>query len=80
MARGACDRLSWAALTHQHLAFRQAADRHIGGEGRARVAALENLQIIGKLEDALAQRLAFTPLPRADPQCSFSAWCRSQPP
>ena len=68
---------------HQRLAFRQAADRHIGGEGRARIAALEPDEIIGNFEDALAERLAFTALRRCPEQTGdvgFSAPCRSRPP
>src|SRR5262245_17365972 len=59
VARGACERLS-CPFRHQRLAFRQAADWNVGGEGRAWIAALELDEIIGDFEDTLAQRLAFT--------------------
>src|SRR2546430_14612865 len=64
VTRGACDCLPRPALRDQRLAFRQAADRYIGGEGRSRIAALETVQIVGGFDRTLPQRLAVTAPPR----------------
>src|ERR1700757_2603931 len=59
VARGALQRLPRPALSYQRLAFRQAADRHICGECRPRVAALELDQIVWNFEYPTPERLAF---------------------
>jgi hypothetical protein len=75
VARGACDRLSLPTFHHQRLAFRQAADRHIGGEGRPRIAALELLQIVGNFDDPVPDRLAFAALHRRpEESCYVRFW------
>src|SRR4029077_10014862 len=77
VARGACDRLSRPTFRHQRLAFRQTADRHIGGESRPRSAALELLQIVGNFDDALPERLAFAALRRRPEERRYVRFRRS---